>query len=82
MKKLCFPRTSQPLEFCKITSPNARKGVSRIVVFKIFLREHAPRSPTMGQTYKSKEAPGTRPSIFHEVSATEWKVALSATSLF
>ena len=25
MKKSCLPHTSQPLEFCKIPSPNARK---------------------------------------------------------
>ena len=26
--------------------------------------------PTMGRAYKSYKAPGTRPQIFHEVSAT------------
>ena len=50
---------------------NAKKRVSRIVVIKIFLWEHAPDLPTMGWTYKSYEDPGTYPPpIFHEVSAT------------
>ena len=49
---------------------NAKKGISRIVDFKIFLWEHTPDPPTMGWTYKSYQGPGTSLPIFHEVSAT------------
>ena len=55
---------------------NARKSVSRIVVFKIFLWEHASGSPYhMERAYTSYETPGTRPPppIFHEVSSTVGK---------
>ena len=38
-----------------------------------------PDPPTMGRTYKSYEAPGTRPPppIFHEVSATVCNLAFA-----
>ena len=35
-----------------------------------------PDPPTIGRTYKCYEAPGTRPPIFLEVSATDIKIDL------